>query len=684
MSTIIDKSIGDLPTFGNKAVSSDLIIAKIDQYEIIKKLGGGGFGSVYLAMDSVAGIDVAVKGLPSVIRNNSEEVERIRQNFALVSRLHHPNIAAAVHLHKATAVNYLDEAVRHELNVKNGDVLLILEYAPGMTLSRWSRAVHSGKVPINEAIDIARQIADGLDYAHSRNILHRDIKPSNIMVETASNGKITVRILDFGLAAEVRASFGRVSLEIRDTSGTRPYMAPEQWSGERQSSATDQYALAVVFYEMIYGEVPFASVFECGDPLVMMNAVCNREPKLPQDFPGCEALLRALAKNPAGRFENCSAFVSTLAMADNKYGNAAQGSRQECGRNSAAHIRKAVDSALKNTGNKGASTKMPSSAGCSREKGKPSSVGANRSTNHAATAPVGLFRDSPLRKEYIGECQVPGANATNSNDVCSVRVVKAEQVSNKAKRAKGVKWLTCAFIVVVLLLTLYGIGVGVYNRENRLPGNFVEWKWEDSHLQDERIANVQFRNGKYEEGAYLAAGIDTDNPELQYYLGKCYDTHYRMVPDIKKDDSKAFAFYEKSAAKEFAPAIVNLSAMLAYGRGCGKDLNLARSLCGKALGMDYPRAFHLLAESYRNGLWTAKAYDKAIENYMLAASRGVALSRFELYRMYSQGIGVDADLNTANRYLAEAVELRCQEALVEMAKIYSRLCQTHQWCNNFE
>ena len=107
---------------------------------------------------------------------------------------------------------------------------------------------------------------------------------------------------------------GRVSREIHDTSGTRPYMAPEQWLGGKQGPATDQYALAALFCELVTGEVPFAAVFDTGDPVVMMN-VAGREPFAPpQDLPKPVrlALARALAKKPEERFSNCGEFVAAL------------------------------------------------------------------------------------------------------------------------------------------------------------------------------------------------------------------------------------------------------------------------------------------------------------------------------------------------------------------------------------
>lgn len=130
-------------------------------------------------------------------------------------------------------MSYSSEDVRQKLRVLSGDTLMVMEYAPGVTLSKWRKQFPQGKVPFDKALAIVRQIASALDYAHGQKILHRDIKPANVMVETRDDGRLVARVLDFGLAAEIRSSMGRVSREIHDTSGTRPYMAPEQWGGAR-------------------------------------------------------------------------------------------------------------------------------------------------------------------------------------------------------------------------------------------------------------------------------------------------------------------------------------------------------------------------------------------------------------------------------------------------------------------
>ena len=289
-------------------------LGRIDQYELIRELGGGGFGCVYLAKDTVAGIEVAVKGLPPLVRLNKEELENVRKNFALVSRLHHPNIAAALTLHPVTNAFYNDKTDAEKLRVFKGDTLVVMQYARGVTLSQWRKQFPDGKVPLDKALEITRQIASALDYAHKERIIHRDIKPANVMIETLPDRSITARVLDFGLAAEIRSSMGRLSLNVTDKSGTRHYMAPEQWSGKKQSKETDQYSLAALFYELILGEVPFASVFDTGDTVLMKNVVENDSPEIPSDLPKPVrlALAKALAKKREDRFASCLEFVEVL------------------------------------------------------------------------------------------------------------------------------------------------------------------------------------------------------------------------------------------------------------------------------------------------------------------------------------------------------------------------------------
>ena len=311
-------SIGPLDTVGGVAGE---VLGVVDRYVLRRKLGQGGFGAVYLAEDTEAGIEVALKALPGLIANSEAELERVRSNFALVQKLHHPHIAALQHLHRVVSA---DRQASEALRIVADDYLVVMECAGGSTLSGWRHLFPEGKVPLAQALTVCSQVAAALDYAHEQRIVHRDIKPSNVMVE-GDGESCRVKVLDFGLAAEIRSSMSRVSRDTGDTSGTRPYMAPEQWAGKRQGAATDQYALAALFHELVAGEVPFASAFETNDPIVMLNAGTNLVPEPLAELTKRQntALLRALAKDPEERFASCGELVSALGGGKSRKGRTA-------------------------------------------------------------------------------------------------------------------------------------------------------------------------------------------------------------------------------------------------------------------------------------------------------------------------------------------------------------------------
>ena len=161
-------------------------LGRIDHYDLIRKLGGGGFGVVYLARDTVSGVEVAIKTLHPLLKHNAEEMDQLREKFRLVHGLTHPNIAKALVIHLVREINIRDEAARAELKLSPGDSVMVMDYAPGVTLSRWRRQFPGGVVPFDLALEVGRQVAAALDYAHSERIVHRDIKPSNVIVETVA------------------------------------------------------------------------------------------------------------------------------------------------------------------------------------------------------------------------------------------------------------------------------------------------------------------------------------------------------------------------------------------------------------------------------------------------------------------------------------------------------------------
>jgi serine/threonine protein kinase len=289
-------------------------LGTIDQYELKRRIGGGGFGVVYLAEGSFSHAKVALKTIHPAFKTDEREMRRLKENFVIIQKLQHPNIAAAKVIHLAKDVAYFSEDTEKDVRVLPGDPVMVMSYAEGANLEDWSRQFPHGRVPIDKAVAICRQVAEALDYAHELKVVHRDVKPANVVVSERGS-RLDVQVLDFGLAAEIRSSMSRVSTETGDTSGTRPYMAPEQWLGKKQDGRTDQYALACVLYEMLTGAPPFAGVFETGDPAIMLATVKNETPEKIEGVSAAinQAFAKALAKDPDARFPSCSEFVSTFA-----------------------------------------------------------------------------------------------------------------------------------------------------------------------------------------------------------------------------------------------------------------------------------------------------------------------------------------------------------------------------------
>jgi len=218
---------------------------RLGPYEIVAPIGRGGMGEVYRARDSRLGRDVAIKVLPPSLASDPERVRRFEREARLLAALSHPNIGAIYGLEDA-----------------HGTVGLVLELIEGPTLAD---RLAAGSLKVQEALRVARQLAEALEVAHERGIIHRDLKPTNIKV--MANG--TVKVLDFGLAKAFVGDGPNGDIAALPTvtidgtveglvAGTPAYMSPEQACGQTVDKRTDIWAFGCVFYEMLTGISPFA------------------------------------------------------------------------------------------------------------------------------------------------------------------------------------------------------------------------------------------------------------------------------------------------------------------------------------------------------------------------------------------------------------------------------------------
>jgi len=272
-----------------------------NKYRLIEKIGQGGMGVVWSAKDEIAGRKVVLKFVPSELKNFESAVVQLKESFQKIHELHHQHICPVYTLEEEYSLGYY-----HTMKWLDGETL---DNYIVRTVGRET------PLPLEETLRILQPVASALDYAHGKRIVHRDIKPSNIFIEL--DGEKTLRdvqVIDFGLASEIRSSLTRVSQIRFDTSGTRPYMAPEQWRGRPQMGQTDQYAMAVLAYELLAGYLPF----NCNDLETLRLAVLQDSPEPIRDLSDNTnaALSRALAKDAAERFESCTDFVEALGGAE--------------------------------------------------------------------------------------------------------------------------------------------------------------------------------------------------------------------------------------------------------------------------------------------------------------------------------------------------------------------------------
>jgi Tol biopolymer transport system component len=260
----------------------------VSHYEILERLGGGGMGVVYKARDTRLGRTVALKFVPPELTRDPEAKERFLREARAASALDHPNLCTVYEIGETG----------------EGRLFLAMARYDGETLKK---RLERGPLPVEEAVDVARQVAQGLAKAHRHGIVHRDVKPANLML--TSDG--VVKILDFGLAK--LAGTAGITRE-GSALGTPAYMAPEQARGEEVDARADVWSLGAVCYEMLAGRRPFP-----GEPeAAALYAVLHEEPKpLSSLRPGVPPELarivgRMLAKDPAARYASAAEVLAEI------------------------------------------------------------------------------------------------------------------------------------------------------------------------------------------------------------------------------------------------------------------------------------------------------------------------------------------------------------------------------------
>lgn len=296
----IELAAMDIAKSGVRDAAPDLAGEMFLHYRITEKIGAGGMGEVYRAQDNRLKRDVAIKVLPDIFTDDPERLARFDREAMLLASLNHPNVATIYGIEQAGRKRFL-----------------VLELVEGETLAQ---RLASGPLPLEEALDICYQIADGLQAAHEKGIIHRDLKPANVKVTPEGR----VKVLDFGLAKAIGGTERKPNTSQATTltgaktsawqiAGTPGYMSPEQARGTEVDPRADIWAFGCLFFELLSGKRAFKGV-NVSD---IISAVLQSEPDwraLPPGTPSKirELLHQCLQKEASRRPKNAKAVVTTI------------------------------------------------------------------------------------------------------------------------------------------------------------------------------------------------------------------------------------------------------------------------------------------------------------------------------------------------------------------------------------
>lgn len=253
-----------------------------NRYEVVQHIGQGGMADVFRGVDTILNREVAIKILRADLSTDAVSILRFEREAQAATALAHPNIVEI-----------------YDVGDYKGHHYIVMEFVPGRTLKQVIRA--RGPLMKEEAVDIMKQLTSAVAEAHTKGIIHRDIKPQNVIVKADGS----VKILDFGIAT----AKGSMQLtQANNVMGSVHYLAPELAKGEQASAQSDIYALGIVLYEMLAGDVPFkadqavqVALRHMRDP---MPSLREANPTVPQSIENI--VIRATAKDPKKRYNNCT------------------------------------------------------------------------------------------------------------------------------------------------------------------------------------------------------------------------------------------------------------------------------------------------------------------------------------------------------------------------------------------
>jgi len=620
------------------------------KYRIVRKLGQGGMGVVYLADDTLLGVNVALKFLVGDLGRDPRFIQRFRMEARAAFQLRHPNIVEVTNLDQAD----------------DGNLFIAMEYVDGPSLRSVLEKARVG-LPVPRALDIVRGIASGLAAAHAQGMVHRDVKPENILLARAADGREQAKVLDFGIVA-IAESVTRQSV----THGlmlTPDYAAPEQWmeiAAGDMDGRTDVYALGGVFYEMLTGRTPFHAQNTAG----WMNQHLDEAPDPPSvlrpelaNWPGLDQLvLRMLAKDRHYRPYD----AELLSLLDGlKFAPPQQGPATTP--EPAAQRPKTIPEAIKVQ----PQPAIPPAQAPKRIVAPPKPPVLPPSKPNAAKLPVwvwaalaalALVAIFATWRLIVEHSESKTASAPETQPATSTETESGPKSTDTQPTAGGKSRPADTKTVVrppsgsqgvqqalaLLAQQRYAEAIPMLNRACA-SGN-----WEAC----EGLGRI------YREGL----GVPKDPARAADLLGKACDAghgsacdtlgiSYQTGQGVPQDYSKAASLYSKACDAGVAKGCNKLGLMYANGKGVAKDESRAAALYRKACDAGEAMSCSNLGNIYASGRGVPRNDTLAVLLYRKACDAGDAAGCSNLGAHYRFGLGVDKDPGKAKEFLGKGCTL---------------------------
>jgi serine/threonine protein kinase len=516
----------------------------LDQFKIEERIGAGGMGAVYRARQTTLHRDVAIKILHPELADNRDAVRRFKREARVCTALDHPNVVRVFLFGQ----------------LPDGSLYIVMEFLRGRSLL--DVIAREGALPVHRALHISTQICAGVGEAHSQGVVHRDIKPENIVLVAKPRDADYVKVLDFGIARVLWGDDQTQATQSGLVFGTARYISPEGAAGEATDARSDVYSLGVLTYQLLCGETPF----DAPSPVAMLMKHIHATPPhllsherakhVPE--PVADVIMRALAKNAEGRYDDANTFGEALCAAAEGSGFQLVGLRAE---GSGLH-----------TGLIANARRAPSDISSAPAKKSEGAAVAVRPLEPTPNEPAAEPTERPSKREARKEAKSEPPPESGTLTGAPSPFDEADDVSipglslPKLAKPQPRRWLVVAGAFVVGIgLVAGGFAVAGWVRDG---GDVEELSELDRARADARAA---FRSGHYDEpreGSVLELtdrilDAEPDDAEAERLRRQSADrlAHDAAAAAARGDRDAARALYER--ALRFRPGDTEITAAIA-------------------------------------------------------------------------------------------------------------------------